>query len=419
MIKTQKPTAIVYNWYKTGTFELTSDVYFQENLQDTVIVYSLPYTKNIAQDFNKYHPDVIIYSDISIDINDPFLLAKSFSYLVYPSDNILANDIICQSTFINCNNIKPTFSIFTSAYKTGDRILRAYESLKKQTYTNWEWIILDVSPDDIVWNILQSIIKNDYRVKLYKLQPTIQGNIGLAKNRAASLCSGVWLVEFDHDDALISTCLEECHNASQQYPDAGFMYSDCCELYENGQMKIYDTNYTDNNGNWYGRHNNYFNFGYAGHSWIKIDDKDYLAHHYPDINPLTIRFNISMPNHVRVWKREVYNKIGGHNIHFPIADDYELIVRTFLYTPIIHIKKMLYLQYNNHNSTVDNNSIDINRRVRLIRDYYDKQIHDRILELEKHDWNWDNELGHSQKFQNNIHIKKYFNEEQIINYIYE
>ena len=77
------------------------------------------------------------------------------------------------------------------------------------------------------------------------------------------------------------------------------------------------------------------------------------------------------------------------------------------------------MQKNNKNSTVDNNSTDINRRARLIRDHYDKAIHDRIIELGFHDWNWDEEAGHSQKFQNSVPIRKYFEEEQIMNYIYE
>lgn len=416
MLVVKKPSAIVYGWGKIGTFELTSDIYFEENLQDKIIIYSLPYIRNVEEDFNKYQPDLIIYSGMDIELKNSFLRTKSIKYSEFPPDNILANDIICQSTFRNCSNIRPTFSVFTPTYKTGDRILRTYESLRKQTYINWEWVVLDDSPDDVVWNILKTLAKNDYRIKLYRLQPLTEGNVGLAKNRAASFCTGEWLVELDHDDALISTCLEECFKAATQYPDAGFIYSDVCELYEDGQMRVYDH---DHSGNWYAREDNYFDFGYAGHTWVKADGKEYLTHHYPDINPLSIRFNISMPNHVRVWKREVYNQIGGHNIHFPVADDYELIVRTFLYTPIIHIKKMLYLQYNNRNSTVDNNGIDINRRARLIRDYYDKQIHDRILELEKHDWNWDDELGHSQKFQNNTPIRKYFKEEQVLNYIYE
>jgi hypothetical protein len=194
------------------------------------------------------------------------------------------------------------------------------------------------------------------------------------------------------------------------------MYSDVCEVYENGEMKFYDHNWS---GDWYARSDNTFDFGYAGHTWVKNDDKNYLTHHYPDINPLTIRFNISMPNHVRVWKRDVYNKIGGHNKSFPVADDFELIIRTFLNTRIIHIKKMLYIQYNNHNSTVDNNSIDINKRARLIRDYYDLAIHNRIIELGFKDWNWNDELGHSQKISNEVLVRKYYEEEQVMNYTYE
>jgi hypothetical protein len=230
------------------------------------------------------------------------------------------------------------------------------------------------------------------------------------------LCDGDWLVELDHDDYLTRNCLSKSNQAILKFPDAGFLYTDCCEMYEDGEMKTYDHNWEDD---YYARHDNYFDFGYAGHSWVNVDGLDVLAHHYPNINPLTIRFNISMPNHVRVWKREIYNKIGGHNKNTPVADDYELIVRTFLNTRMVHIKKMLYLQWNDRNSTVDNNSTDINRRSRLIRDYYDKQIHNRILELGFNDWNWDDINGHSQKFQNNVHTKKYYNNEEIMNYIYE
>jgi len=107
--------------------------------------------------------------------------------------------------------------------------------------------------------------------------------------------------------------------------------------------------------------------------------------------------------------------VGGHNKRLPVADDYELIVKTFLETKIIHIKKMLYLQYNNRDSTVDNNVIDINRRARLIKDHFDKQIHERIIELGKKDWMWnDTEDRSFLEFPQ----KKYHEEEQVMNYIY-
>jgi hypothetical protein len=103
----------------------------------------------------------------------------------------------------------------------------------------------------------------------------------------------------------------------------------------------------------------------------------------------------------------------------PVADDLELIIRTFLATRMIHIKKLLYLQYNNRNSTVDNNAIDINRRARLIRDYYDLAIHKRIIELGKTDWNWIEETQTSYKTMRSYAIPRFYEEEQVMNYIYE
>ena len=415
-MKTKKPSAIVYNWDREGEVTLISDVYFEEYLHDEVIIYSLPYTDDVVGDYSRYKPDLIV--SIGMDINIPHYHLRNI-HIGYPNllpDNILANDIVCNTVFKHCEVNRPRFSIFTPTYKTGERIKRTYDSLAKQTFTNWEWVVVDDSPDNQTWNILNEIAKNDYRVKLHRILPLSGGNVGLAKHRAATLGSGDWLVELDHDDALTTECLEISNDAILKYPDAGFLYSDVCEMYEDGEMKTYDHDWS---GNWYARHDNYFDFGYAGHTWVNVDKKDILAHWYPDINPLSIRFKISMPDHVRMWDRNLYNQIGGHNKNTPVADDLEILIRTFLNTRMIHVKKVLYFQYNNRNSTVDNNATDINRRARLIRDYYDLAIHNRIQELGFHDWNWDDELGHSQKFQNKVPIRKYYDEEQVMNYIYE
>lgn len=415
-MKTKKPKAIVYGWDFKGERTLISDVYFEEGLEDEVIIYSLEHKDNVVGDFTKYQPDLIISFIKDIDIQHEYLL-KKYIYIpeIYP-ENVLANIIVCQTVFRNTDNHKPKFSIFTPTFKTGDRIYRTYESLKNQTITNWEWVVVDDSPDDDTWKRLEEISNQDYRVKIHKIYPLSGGNVGLSKHRAAMLCDGEWLCELDHDDALISNCLEVCQDAISKYPDAGFLYTDVCELYEDGEMKYYDHDWS---GDWYARPDNYFDFGYAGHTWVEADGKQYLAHWYPDINPLTIRFNLSMPNHIRMWERDLYHRIGGHNKNTPVADDFEMIVRTFLHTRFIHVKRMLYLQYNNRNSTVDNNIVDINRRARLIRDHYDKKIHKRIIELGQEDWYWSYEKGHSHKFQNNTPVKRFYEEEGIMNYIYE
>lgn len=414
-MKTKKPSAIVYNWYKEGEHKLVSDVYYEESLFDDVIVYALPYTNNVLEDYSKYKPDLIISFGVDVNIPHYQLQEIHIGYQETLPDNILANVIVCQTVFRSCKVNRPRFSVFTPVYQTGERIRRTYQSLVNQTWTNWEWVVVDDSPDDETYNILKEIAEKDYRVKLHKIYPLSGGNVGLAKHRAATLGDGDWLVELDHDDALTNDCLSTCNDAILKYPDVGFLYSDVCEMYEDGELKYYDHDWS---GNWYARPDNHFDFGYAGHSWVNVDGKEILAHWYPDINPLTIRYNISMPDHVRMWERKKYLEIGGHNKNTPVADDLEIIIRTFLNTRMIHVKQVLYLQYNNRNSTVDNNSTDINRRARLIRDHYDTAIHNRIIELGFVDWNWDDNLKHSQKYQNLVTVKKYFEEEQVMNYIY-
>lgn len=40
---------------------------------------------------------------------------------------------------------EPLLSLFTPAYKSGSKIHIPYGSLLQQTYSNWEWVIYDVS----------------------------------------------------------------------------------------------------------------------------------------------------------------------------------------------------------------------------------------------------------------------------------
>ena len=71
-----------------------------------------------------------------------------------------------------------------------------------------------------------------------------------------------------------------------------------------------------------------------------------------------------MPNHVRIWERELYHQIGGHNSNVPIMDDHEILIRTFLATRMIHLNKLGYVQYRSTQRAKDvaqgTNSQDLN-----------------------------------------------------------
>lgn len=437
MIKVGLPSALIYGSSKPESDQkILSNLYWEEGLQEDVIAYFRDNANNFTKHLAELSPDIIItiggtrasWHSVVLNASDLVVASKWVHYTKEYDDETLGRDIARYATNWACdtypnvygNKDFPYFSVFTGAYKTDiDRIYRSYHSMLNQTYSSWEWVVVDDSPEDHneTWQILQELAKKDHRVKPHRIFPISGGNIGEVKNRAASLANGTWLVEMDHDDALAPTLFEDCVKASKQYPDAGFIYTNCAEPFEDGEMRKY-TNTIGDKKDWYANPNNTFVWGYGGHRKTEIEDTEYIEHIYPNINPKTIRFNIGMPNHARIWRKDVYTAIGRHNKFVSVADDYELIVRTFLNTKMLHINKLLYFQYNNRNSTVDNNRNDINRKSRLIKDYYDKQIHERFIELGVEDWEWNDNDDRANLFQNDMDRLKYFDKENFVNYIY-
>lgn len=424
-MKTKVPSAIVYGYNYKGHKRVKNTIY--GNLVDFIDVYFMEDVKNIETDITNTKVDIIIVTGDQLN-HIPINTSSDIQHRIKKIDllNIsdLGNFILKEATNVACtfnddvyfSEDKPFFSVFTPAYKTGGRINRLYNSLTKQTWKNWEWTIIDDSPvsHGETWVRLQELAKKDPRVKPYRLQPTSGGNIGEVKNRACSLSNGRWLVEVDHDDELTSTALEDIANAAMLYPDAGFIYTDCTELYEGDESPKRYSKYTGDRKEWYGKLDNGYVWGFGGHDTVIADGKERLWHMQCEINPKTIRYNIGMPNHCRIWRSDVYHKIGGHNKNISVADDYELIVKTFLETKMIHLRKMLYLQWDNRNSTVSNNVKDINRRARAIRDHYNDKIKARFDELGLVDGEY---LGPGRCRISGDRSGIDYNNEQIANYI--
>jgi hypothetical protein len=108
------------------------------------------------------------------------------------------------------------------------------------------------------------------------------------------------------------------------------------------------------------------------------------------MNPKTVRHIVGVPNHFRAWRRDVYHRIGGHNRRLSIADDYELLLRTFLTTRMVHVPRLSYVQYLSKSGPTKNAQMtargDIQRRVRSISWSYEDRIRDRFAELGLRDW---------------------------------
>ena len=70
----------------------------------------------------------------------------------------------------NMNN-RPTLSVITPVYNGADFVERCYENLLKQSFTNWEWVIVDDGSTDGTAQIVQGI--KDPRVRLFSYKQKI------------------------------------------------------------------------------------------------------------------------------------------------------------------------------------------------------------------------------------------------------
>lgn len=261
----------------------------------------------------------------------------------------------------------PLVSVFTPTYRTGELIERAYRSLVGQTYDNWEWVLYDDSPDTDTFEVLQTLARADHRLRVFRGNGS-SGVIGEIKRRLCGLARGSLLVELDHDDQLTPTCLASVVEGFQAFPDAGFVYTDCAELFDDGECATYGAS---------------FAFGFGSYRTESLAGHEYQVTNYPSINAKTVRHIVGMPNHVRAWRADVYHSIGGHASEVHVADDYELCIRTFLATRILHIRRFGYMQYlrRTGENTQRVRNKEIQRLVPAFAHRYEEQIHARFEEL--------------------------------------
>lgn len=293
----------------------------------------------------------------------------------------------------------PLVTVFTPTYNTGEKIMRPYRSLRSQTFQNWEWVIMDDSDDNgETFSMLREIADTDFRIRVYK-SDRHSGRIGQIKRDACSLARGHYLVEFDHDDEFTENALEDVVKAFQKHPECGFVYTDFAECGEDGTPVTYgqDLNAKPPFADW--------GLGYGSYRTEIRNGHKYMVANAPNINAKTIRHIVAAPNHIRAWRKSVYDEIGGHGDMIHVADDYEIMVRTFLHTRMCRVPKMCYVQYRNVESgnTHQERIKEIQRLVRYFSQYYDQAIHKRLEELGVDDFVWkdgENSFIRMQKVEN-------------------
>ena len=307
--------------------------------------------------------------------------------------------------------VRPVFSIFTSTYNSYNKILRAYESIKKQTFIDYEWVIIDDSIDDQHFLFLRDLFKDDEKVRLYK-RSVNSGNIGNVKNECVSLCRGQYVLELDHDDEILPNVLKDSVECFEKNPDVGFVYMDFINIYESGE------NY------------NYGNFickGYGAYYCQKYNGNWVYVYITPNINNITMSHLVCCPNHPRIWRTSTLMEAGNYSEFLPICDDYEVLLRTFLTTKMAKIHIFGYIQYmnkdNNNFSLIRNGEINRIGPQHIQPIFYNKfNIQEKSKELDcyedekylyEHSQIWERDDDYVHKYANKL-INPYYDKQYCI-----
>jgi len=205
-------------------------------------------------------------------------------------------------------------SLFTPSHHT-DFLDETYASIKEQSFTAWEWLVL--------LNNGAEYQNNDPRVKIVKDDTGIR-DVGYLKRTACRHSSGDVLLEMDHDDTLLPGALEETAKAFSD-PSVDFAYSNTVN---------YDVR-CNSPVTWDQR------FGWSYRN-LKVGDKECVEAVSSDPFPQSISRIWFAPNHLRAWRSSSYWKVGGHNATMKITDDHDLMCRTYIAGKMQHIDKPLY-----------------------------------------------------------------------------
>lgn len=214
-------------------------------------------------------------------------------------------------------NKQPCFSIVVPLYKTQEKYLKELlESIKGQTYSNWELCLSDGSGlDSPLKEVLKELEYSDSRIKVISSKEPLK--IAENTNAAIEIATGDYIVFADHDDILSVDALYECAKCINENPKVDMIYSD--------------------------------------EDKVSMDGQTYFEPHFkPDLN-MDLLCSVNYFCHLVVVKRQLLEQAGKLNGEYNGAQDYDFVLRCVENTDAVyHIPKILYHWRAHMDSTAEN-----------------------------------------------------------------
>lgn len=125
-------------------------------------------------------------------------------------------------------------SIIMPSYNTGKQIAATIESVRRQSYENWELIVVDDCSTDETDRVIAAI--DDARIRYYKNEKN--SGAAISRNRALREAKGRWIAFLDSDDLWEPNKLERQLSFMQEHGYA-FTYTDYHIIHPDGSPSPY------------------------------------------------------------------------------------------------------------------------------------------------------------------------------------
>lgn len=194
--------------------------------------------------------------------------------------------------------MNPLISIITPLFNRELLISKTIESVRSQSYNNYEHLIVDDGSNDRSMEVVQNWSLKEPRIKIFYRPRDLKKGPSACRNYGVSQARGKYIIFLDSDDLLTPFCLEQRIRYMEEYPELDFGVFNLEQFYNKlGDLKTLFNQYPK-----------------EGDSCLKM----FLRHQLP--------WQTACP----IWKKETVVALGGFDENIIIMEDPELHTRALL-----------------------------------------------------------------------------------------
>jgi glycosyltransferase involved in cell wall biosynthesis len=193
----------------------------------------------------------------------------------------------------------PLVSIVLPTYNGSKYLREAIESCLGQTYQAWELILVDDCSSDETPDIIAEYCRRDRRVR--SIRHEVNKKLPQALNTGHAAARGDYLTWTSDDNRYRPAAIEEMTRFLQEHPAVGVVYADC----------------------------------------VLIDDTGRYMRDFPALPASRLAY-VDALGACFLYRRSVYETLGGYDVELFLAEDYEYWLRAYREFELAPLHKVLY-----------------------------------------------------------------------------